>query len=126
MTICKEGMLNNIVKSVADGGVGLPEWVVAQMSEDRGYALSEITTLIQNSGLATIDFLEDYQIRKVLEWMQGKTFNGVTIGKYETQAITEEYIEGTRGIQEKVTEDSQKPIIRTKKYIARKKQSGTE
>lgn len=108
MRICNADCLNILVRSVADGGTGYPEWIVAQFS-NHFLSSSEILELSNNSGLSTIDWVDNDTVKKVLEWMDGKTFNGVTIAKWEDLVITEEYIEGTRGLKT-IPEQPQKDL----------------
>ncbi len=89
MKICKKGFLNDFVKSTADGGWGLCEWIVSIMTVQRGYTHSEIFTAIQSSGLdASIKALSKEQILEICEFMVGRTFSGVTIGRALDESIT--------------------------------------
>jgi len=89
MDICKEGYLDVFVKPVSAGGWGLCEYIVSLMSENRAYAHTEIYAAIQASELdASIKALSPEQIRQNMDWMVGKTFAGVVIGRPENQTIT--------------------------------------
>jgi hypothetical protein len=91
MLICESGFLNDFVKPVSEGGWGLCEWIVSQMSETRTYAHTEIYTLIQGSALdASIKALTSEQIQDICVYMVDKIFSGVTIGRGEHQKITYE------------------------------------
>ena len=89
LEICEKGYLDKFVTPTAEGGWGLPTWIVGQMSENRAYTHVEIYDLIQASALdASIKALEAQQIAYILDWMVGKTFNNVTIGRPKTEKIT--------------------------------------
>jgi hypothetical protein len=89
--ICEEGYLNEFVKPVSEGGWGLCETIVSWMTVKRGYSAQEFYDLIQASGLdPSIKALDIEQIKKILNYMDGKTFSGKTIGIPENQSITYE------------------------------------
>lgn len=89
MDICESGYLNEFVKPVSEGGWGLCEWIVSQMTENRAYSHAEIHALIQASGLdASIKALNLAQILAVCDYMVGKTFSSITIGLADREKIT--------------------------------------
>jgi len=109
MTICEEGFLNQFVKSVAEGGWGVPEYIVSIMAENRGYTIQEFYDTIQASGLdASVKALSLAQIRQICEWMVGKEFTGVEVGNYASQSITYEYVPGTRAISKNLPKNKKK------------------
>jgi hypothetical protein len=89
MQICKNGYLNNFVKPTAEGGWGLCEWIVSIMTETKSYASTEIYEAILASNLdASIKALSYEDIKKVLNYMIGKTISGIQIGNAVNQNIT--------------------------------------
>ena len=89
MQICKEGYLNIFVKPESEGGLGLCDWMATVMTETRAYSTSEVYAAVQNSGLhADVKALSQSQIKDILEWMIGKTFENVTFGRVTNQQIT--------------------------------------
>ena len=114
MRICDEGCLNYLVKSVAEGGVGFPEWIVGQIS-NHTISIEQITQAAQNSGFDTINWVNREIVEKVFNFMLGNTFNGVKIAKFEDLAITVEYLEGTRSTPKPTEEDAPRKRGRPKK-----------
>ncbi len=89
MEICREDYLNSFVTPEADGGWGLCEWIVSVMAENRVYTHVEIKEAIDASPLgAPVKALPVETIKDVCEWMQGKTFAGVTVGSAGKQRIS--------------------------------------
>ncbi len=89
MEICKNGYLNDFVKPTSEGGWGLCEWIVSIMAESRPYTHVEVKAAIDGSTLdASIKALSVENIKAICEWMQGKTFAGVTVGSAGKQRIS--------------------------------------
>ena len=89
MQICVEGYLDDFVKPTSEGGWGLCEWIVSQMTENRAYSTKEIYDTIQSSELSPdIKALGYKDIIQISEYMIGKTFSSKTIGKATNQKIT--------------------------------------
>ncbi len=122
MKISKEGYLNNFVKSTADGGWGLCEWIVSIMTVQRGYTHSEIFTAIQSSGLdASIKALSKEQILEICKFMVGRTFSGVTIGKDMLQTITTDDEGNVRSIAPPIPKSPTRKITPKKITIKKNK-----
>jgi hypothetical protein len=79
-SIEKNGRLDSFITPTAQGGWGLCEWIIGQMSQNRIYTPQEIYTAIQSSALSSdVKALSLSEIDRIMTWMIGKTITGILV-----------------------------------------------